>query len=86
MAKCRDGLKMVVASTASPYKFASDVYTSITGKAPTDEVLALDELSALTATEIPYPLKDIDKREIRFKTVIGKQAMPDEVKKNLGIK
>ncbi|MBQ2765763.1 MAG: threonine synthase, partial [Clostridia bacterium] len=86
MAKCRDGLKMVVASTASPYKFASDVYTSITGKAPTDEVSALDELSALTGTEIPYPLKDIDKREIRFKTVIGKQAMPDEVKKNLGIK
>jgi threonine synthase len=76
---------MVVASTASPYKFASDVYTSITGKAPADELSALSELSALTGTEIPYPLRDIDKREIRFKTVIEKQNMPAEVKKSLGI-
>ncbi len=86
MAKNRSGLKMVVASTASPYKFASDVYTAVAGKAPTDELSALDELSVLTGTEIPYPLKDIDKREVRFKTVISKDAMPCEVKKNLGIK
>ena len=85
MAKNQNGLKMVVASTASPYKFASDVYTSITGKAPADELSALSELSALTGTEIPYPLRDIDKREIRFKTVIEKQNMPAEVKKTLGI-
>ena len=85
MAKNRDGLKMVVASTASPYKFASDVYKSITGKAPTDELSALDELKALTGTEIPYPLKDIDKREVRFKTVIDKADMPAEILKNLGI-
>ena len=85
MAKSRDGLKMVVASTASPYKFASDVYNSIVGKAPTDELSALSELSALTGVEIPYPLKDIDKREVRFKTVIAKQDMPSQVKKTLGI-
>jgi len=85
MSKNRDGLKMVVASTASPYKFASDVYKSITGKAPTDELSALDELKALTGTEIPYPLKDIDKREVRFKTVIDKADMPAEILKNLGI-
>ena len=85
MAKNQNGLKMVVASTASPYKFASDVYTSITGKAPADELSALSELSALTGTEIPYPLRDIEMREIRFKTVIEKQNMPAEVKKALGI-
>ncbi|MBE6611127.1 MAG: threonine synthase [Ruminococcaceae bacterium] len=85
MAKNKSGLKMVVASTASPYKFASDVYTSIAGKAPADELSALAELSALTSTEIPYPLADIDKREIRFRTVIEKQNMPAEVKKTLGI-
>ncbi len=81
----KSGVKMVVASTASPYKFAADVYKSITGKAPTDELSALNELSELTGTEIPYPLCDIDKREIRFKTVIDKQSMPDEVKKALNI-
>ena len=86
MAKNHDGLKMVVASTASPYKFASDVYASITGKAPTDELSALDELKTLTGTEIPYPLEGIDKREVRFKTVIDKKDMPEEILKNLGIK
>ncbi|MBQ8551753.1 MAG: threonine synthase [Clostridia bacterium] len=85
MAKNRDGLKMVVASTASPYKFASDVYKSITDKAPADELSALEELKALTSTEIPYPLKDIDKREVRFKTVIEKQDMSAQVLRTLGL-
>ncbi len=70
-----DGLKMLVASTASPYKFASDVYKSITGSLPTDELSALNELSELTKTEIPYPLAGIDKRAKRFDKVIDKAEM-----------
>ena len=70
-----DGLKMLVASTASPYKFASDVYKSITGSQPADELSALNELSELTKTEIPYPLAGIDKRAIRFDRVIDKADM-----------
>ena len=70
-----DGLKMLVASTASPYKFASDVYKSITGSQPADELSALNELSELTKTEIPYPLSGIDKRAIRFDKVIDKVDM-----------
>ncbi len=81
-----DGLKMVVASTASPYKFASDVYESITGKAPTDELSALSELKVLTSTEIPYPLADIDKRKVRFEKVVDKKDMPREILSELGIK
>ena len=45
----------------------------------------VDELKALTGTEIPYPLRDIDKREVRFKTVIEKQDMPKEVLRTLGL-
>ena len=86
MEQNRDGMKMLVASTASPYKFASDVYESITGKKPSDELSALTELSELTKTEIPYPLRDIDKRKIRFDKVIDKTAMPEEVLGTLGIK
>lgn len=86
MEKNRDGIKMVVASTASPYKFAADVYTAITEKAPTDGLSALCELTELTGTEIPYPLKDIDKRAVRFNTVIKKEDMPAEVLRELGIK
>ena len=70
-----DGLKMLVASTASPYKFASDVYKSITGSQPADELSALNELSELTKTEIPYPLAGIDKRTKRFDKVIDKAEM-----------
>ncbi len=77
------GLKMVVASTASPYKFAADVYKSIKGSSPADELSALKELKELTGTEIPYPLVDIDKREVLFKTVINKKDMSAEILKSL---
>lgn len=76
-----DTKPMVVVSTASPYKFAADVYKSITGKVASDGTAALDELSALTSTEISYPLRDLDKREVKFNTVIESDAMLDEVYK-----
>ena len=76
-----DAKPMVVVSTASPYKFAADVYKSITDKAASDGTAALDELSVLTATEISYPLRDLDKRNINFSTVIDSDAMLDEVYK-----
>ena len=72
---------MVVVSTASPYKFAADVYKSITGKVASDGTAALDELSALTSTEISYPLRDLDKRNINFNTVIESDEMLEEVYK-----
>jgi len=75
-----DGLKMLIASTASPYKFAADVYESIQGEKPEDGLAALKALTALTGVEIPYPLRDIDKREVRFTQVIGKEEMPETVK------
>ena len=79
MEQNKDGLKMLIASTASPYKFASDVYASLTGVTPEDGLEALKELTKLSGVEIPYPLKDIDKREVRFKDVIKKEEMPEKV-------
>lgn len=76
-----DNKPMVVVSTASPYKFAADVYKSITGKTASDGTAALDELSALTSTEISYPLRDLDKRKVNFDTVIESDSMLDEVYK-----
>ncbi len=40
-----DDAPMVVASTASPYKFAADVLCSLTGEKPTDQLAALSLLS-----------------------------------------
>ena len=76
-----DTKPMVVVSTASPYKFAADVYKSIACKEASDGTAALDELSALTSTEISYPLRDLDKRKVNFNTVIETDAMLDEVYK-----
>ena len=76
-----DNKPMVVVSTASPYKFAADVYKSIAGKPASDGTAALDELSALTSTEISYPLRDLDKRKVNFTTVIESDAMLEEVYK-----
>ena len=74
-----DSKTMVVASTASPYKFAADVYTSITNEAPSDGLAALNMLSSLTNTEITYPLCGIADRTIRFSEVIEKNEMSAKV-------
>ncbi len=80
-ADTNDTNKMVVVSTASPYKFAADVYKSITGNVAADGTGALDQLSDLTGMEISYPLKDLEKRQINFSTVIDSDKMLEEVYK-----
>ena len=70
-----DDAVTVVASTASPYKFAADVYESLTETKASDPLAALHELSSVSGTEIPYPLKGIETRTVRFSDVIEKDAM-----------
>ena len=76
-----DDKKIVVASTASPYKFAADVYKSITDKDASADTGALDDLSALTNTDITYPLKNLAQRKVNFDKVIDKDDMLSEVYK-----
>ena len=76
-----DRKPMIIASTASPYKFANDVYASLYGKKPTDPLSALDELSAKTGTEIPYPLRGIAERKVRFTDVVPAADMWEATKK-----
>ena len=70
---------MVVDSTASPYKFANNVYLSVTGKEPTSELDALDALSEETNTEIPYPLAGLAERRVNFTDVCEKGEMASRV-------
>ena len=74
-----DRKPMVVVSTASPYKFAADVYKSITGENASDGTKALDELSQLTNTQISYPLRDLDSRKVNFDKVIESVDMLEAV-------
>lgn len=78
-AKTGDSRPMVIDSTASPYKFANNVYRSVTGTVPENDLAALDALSAETGTDIPYPLAGLADRPIRFQTVIERTDMANAV-------
>lgn len=74
-----DTLPIVIDSTASPYKFANDVYTAVTNEKAKDELSALDVLSEKTNTEIPYPLAGLATRKINFTKVVDKTDMAKAV-------
>ena len=71
--------KIILASTASPFKFASDVYEAISGKKPCNELSALEELSAISNESIPLPLYKIGEKKVRFSAV----CKPSDMKKTV---
>ena len=71
--------RILTVSTASAYKFAADVYASLTGTRPEDELSALSMLEALTGEPIPAPLRELDKKEAIHTSVINKTEMRDAV-------
>ena len=73
--------KMLVVSTASPYKFAGDVLLSLTGSKPEDDLLALEALKTFSGVEIPAPLASILSKTPKFTDVIEKDEMPCAVRK-----
>ena len=79
MSNYKTTAKMLVVSTASTYKFASDAILSLTGERPIDEIGALDRLNEMTGVEIPTPLKNILGKSIRHASIIDKQEMKETV-------
>ncbi|MFA5562081.1 MAG: threonine synthase [Eubacteriales bacterium] len=77
--KVNKGFQTLVVSTASPYKFAADVYASLTGTKPRDELAALAMLQDATACPPPLPLQCLDKRTVRFDGVIDPSQMTGAV-------
>jgi threonine synthase len=70
-AKTGDRTPTVVVSTASPFKFASDVLAALGGKS--DE--PLDVLSDVCALAVPRPLSGLEARPVRFDGVTDKADM-----------
>jgi threonine synthase len=85
MSETGDMLPMVIDSTASPYKFANNVYRAVTAQEPESDLEALDALSAATNTEIPYPLAGLAERKVRFEKVVNKEDMAKAVLEYLNI-
>lgn len=73
-----DHTKTVLASTASPYKFAADVCTSL-GTSPSSDAPReiLETLSKISGTEIPAPLAATLSLPVRFQTVVDAKNMAD---------
>ena len=71
--------KIVIASTASPYKFASSVAGALSLDIPDTDAEIFDTLSVSTSTKIPSQLSDVLKKEIRFTKVIDPEEMKTSV-------
>lgn len=72
--------KILVVSTASPYKFAKDVFMSINGNSCTlHDTEAPKKLSDLTGTEIPAPLASILTKKILHPDIIEREDMDNAV-------
>ena len=86
--KAKDaGLKTVIASTASPYKFTRSVMDAIDKEkydSMTDFEL-VDELNALSGVKIPEAIEEIRTAPIRHDIVCDKREMQMTVEKILGL-
>ena len=68
--KKRDGVPMVVLSTASPFKFPRSVLAALGQAAPENDFEAMQQLEAATAHAAPASLAALRQRPERFDTVI----------------
>lgn len=86
--KAKDaGLKTVIASTASPYKFTRSVMDAIDKEkydSMTDFEL-VDELSKIANVKVPQAIEDIRSAEVLHKTECDVEDMPKTVKAFLNI-
>ncbi len=71
-----DGAPVILASTASPYKFAPAVADALALTDRAEGFALLDQLSLATGTEIPAPLEEAARLPVRFERVIDRDEMP----------
>ncbi len=81
-----DDRPTVIASTASPYKFANSVLSAISEKKGASEFDTVKLLSEFSNTEIPEPLMALENAEVRFKEICEKDNMLSAVFSALEIK
>lgn len=79
---------VILASTASPYKFSKSVLEAIVPdeKLSDDEFAMVEELNNITKAEVPKPLAALKNSKIRFENVTAADDMPKYVLTALGIK
>lgn len=83
-----EGRKLLIASTASPYKFARSVMDAIdAGKySSMDEWQLIAELERVSGRPAPAAVKEIQEAEIRHKQICAADEMQKTVEEILGLK
>ncbi len=69
----------VIASTASPYKFARSVMTAIEGSGENDDFSLIDRLSEISHVDIPPAIEEIRNAEILHKTECSIDGIMEQV-------
>ncbi len=85
LANTEDNRPVLIASTASPYKFAKSVLSALTDNIPESEFDTVEALSNLTHTQVPIPIAELKNATARFKDIYEKQDMYSAVCKCLKI-
>ena len=81
-----DTTPVVIASTASPYKFSKAVLTALDkGDMPESEFDMVEKLHELTGAQVPAPLASLRGKTARFGDVTDKEDMQGVVLRALGI-
>lgn len=86
MEETGDASKMIVASTASPYKFADSILAAITGeRSNLGAFEQAEKLSAITGTQIPESILALRQKPERFAFSCEKSEMQEYVKRELRV-
>lgn len=80
------GKKTIIASTASAFKFPKSVLSALSQDNDLTDLEALEKLSEISNLEIPKPLQNLDKKEIRFDKVLKIASIKDKILEDLNIK
>jgi threonine synthase len=78
-----DRTPTVIVSTASPYKFATDVAGAIGLDVSEDEFANIAALHEKTGVRVPDALKNLGNREIRHRGVVALDEMTDVIRSSL---
>lgn len=84
--KTGDKTPVVIASTASPYKFSHSVLEAVSPELICDDEFEMVErLNKVSGTEVPKPIAELKNLDVRFNNVTEADKMPEYVKNTLGI-
>ncbi len=81
-----DSTPMLIASTASPYKFAQSVLSAVSDKTADSEFGYVRILNDVTKTAVPAPIAALENAQVRFKCVCDKENMLQQVYSALDVK